>query len=132
MHTHHVVFFLFCFVFLAASGYAGGGVMPPHDRSAGPHWQPTNVGFMNYYWPYIDVKAWGGGGGGRGGLHETTWVLWSPFLAFYLQHLMICLEHLRSGLVKLLLRGGDLFYFFAEPHPQVIFVKMCHCYQVTL
>ena len=45
----------FLFLFLAASGYAGGGVMPPHDRSAGPHWQPTNVGFMNYYWPYIDV-----------------------------------------------------------------------------
>ena len=63
MHTHHVVFFFVLFCFLAASGYAGGGVMPPHDRSAGPHWQPTNVGFMNYYWPYIDVKAWGGGGG---------------------------------------------------------------------
>ena len=75
--------------------------MPPHDRSAGPHWQLTNVGFMNYYWPYIEVKAWGGGGGG--GCMRQLGVV-EP-----LQHLMICLEHLRSGLVKLLLRGGGLF-----------------------
>ena len=38
-----ILFFFHTVGNLAASGYAGGGVMPPHDRSAAPHWQPTNM-----------------------------------------------------------------------------------------